>query len=170
MPTMEIVALGCKAVPELPAYSCFHWEAETKLESHRGLFQSVFDETEGIIVHLGNKNQEEEGVAFADALVAWRQDGYIIIPEIDSSLGDDQWQGEDQDNNLRFLPAVIPELRHLMSLLLDCSPVHQMYFSTDYQFGPGEAIQKNGYTFSSFFEEHDQSALRFNTLYHIAKE
>ena len=73
-------------------------------------------------------------------MIEWDQEGYITIPEVDPALGDDQWQGEDQENDLRFLPMVIPELKQLMSLLLEYSPVHQLYFSTDYQFGPEEAI------------------------------
>lgn len=167
MPTVEIIAVGCEVVPEFPSFSMFDLEAETELQSHRWIFQEVFDKTTGIIVHLLNKGP---GPSFADQLFEWSQDGYIVIPETDPAHGDDQWQGEDQENDLRFLPTVIPELKYLFEMLLHCSPTNRIYFSTDYQFGPGKALQKEGYTVSSFFKEHDESHLRFNTLYHITKD
>jgi hypothetical protein len=172
MPTIEIVSLGCTTIPDLPTYSTFTLIAETELSSHRALFQSVFDSSSGVILHLGNKSLEtdlatgEIGIWFASDLIDWQQET-VIIPEVDLTLGDDQWWGRDQQYAFRFLSMVVPELEQLLTVMLEHSPTHEIYFATDYQFGPSVGMQRMRYTLPSFFDEHAQSGLRWNCLYHI---
>jgi len=58
VPTIELISIGCQRVPKLPKYRSFAHIVDTKLESHRGLFQHVFDSLTGVIVHLANKSFE----------------------------------------------------------------------------------------------------------------
>ena len=175
MPTIEILSLGCETVPDLPTFSSFTFIAESDLQSHRALFQPVFDTVSGVIVHLGNKELEKDlkagkvGFWFCGDLIDWSEEG-IKLPIIDPALGEEQWWGEDQDYAFRFLRDVVPEMRELFSTLLQQSPVGQIFFSTDYQFGPAKAMQRSNYTISQLFEEHERWGLRWNCLYQIMDE
>jgi len=67
----------------------------------------------------------------------------------------------------RFEPSVFKEIKLLIELLLDNSPVRHLYFTTDYQFGPSERAKCLNYSLKRFIEEHDRCGLRWNCLYHI---
>lgn len=168
MPTIEIVALKCETLPNLPSFENFAYIAEKQLQSHRGIFQSEFDQIAGIILHLGNKDLEgqEGGGWFAGQLIKWGDED-VIIPQIEEDSGGEQWWGEDQSFLFRFAPEVFKELKKLLELLLEQSPVKQLYFTTDYQFGPSESMKRLNYSLRRFFEEHDNSGLRWNCLYQI---
>ena len=43
----------------------------TKLVSHRGLFQKELDKNNGIILHLGNKDHGRNGFFFGSELIDW---------------------------------------------------------------------------------------------------
>ncbi len=168
MPTIEIVALKCETLPNLPSFENFSYIAERQLQSHRGIFQSVFDQTTGIILHLGNKDMEgqEDGGWFAGQLIEWGNEE-IIIPQIEEGGSDEQWWGEDQDFMFRFVRQVFTELKALLEFLLEQSPINQLYFTTDYQFGPSESMKRSNYSLRRFIEEHENSGLRWNCLYQI---
>jgi len=168
MPTIEIVALKCETLPNLPLFENLAYIAERQLQSHRGIFQSEFDQTTGIILHLGNKELEgqEDGGWFAGELIEWGNEE-IIIPQIEKVGGDEQWWGEDQSFMFRFAPEVFTELKVLLEFLLEQLPIKQLYFTTDYQFGPSEGIKRPNYSLRRFFEEHDNAGLRWNCLYQI---
>lgn len=106
---------------------------------------------------------------FASDLIDW-QNREIIIPEVDIALGEHQWWAEDQVYEFRFLSSVVPELKQLLTLMLQPSPVNLAYFLTDYQFGPSEGMQRMNYTVPALFEEHQRSGLRWNCLYHLVKQ
>jgi hypothetical protein len=167
MPTIELVSVLCKENLTLPSFSTFAIRVDTSLQSHRALFQPVFDQTEGVIVHLGNKDfTEEDYCFFAGRLIDW-DEGIIILPEIDSDSPDEQWWGEDQDQQFRFLAEVLPEVRSLLAYLLQHSPCGQVYFSTDYQFGPKNPDYRTGYSIQRLIDEHNEQGLRWNCLYKI---
>jgi len=148
MPTIELISIGCKKVPDLPNYSSFAFIAETGVQSHRGLFQSSFDLFDGVIVHLANKAFEgTDGCWFAGHLVDFGSHG--------TTLG--------------FRPEVIPDLRHLMLKLLAASAGGWITFSTDYQFG-GRRRERSKVGLSQFFKLHDGGMLRFNELWFIHGE
>jgi hypothetical protein len=160
MPTIEVVSIGCEAVPALPEFSVFDYEAETSVHSHRSLFYDFYKGVKGGIVHLFDKDCEIR--SSAGSIVEWDPEGFIVI----GGSEEDQ-DGAYRDGELFFRAEVVPELRQLMELMLDSSPTWEIYFSTDYQFGPREAWRMPGYSFSSFWEEHEAKGLRFNSLYHI---
>ena len=171
MPTIEVVALNCETLPKLPRFKSFSYIAETQLHSHRGIFQSEFDKVNGIILHLGNKYLEgdEDGAWFAGQLIEWSNEE-IIIPQIEECSRDEQWWGEDQQFMFRFASAVFTELKALLEFLLELSPKKQLYFTTDYQFGPSDSMKRSNYSLRRFLEEHDHSGLRWNCLYQIRED
>ena len=145
MPTIELISIGCSRVPDLPRYESFAYIAETKLTSHRNLFQSVFDSLSGVIVHLANKDfeSEPEGLWFAGRVMEWKD-----------------------DNALMFLPDSLLDVRDLMKRLLKVSPEKRIVFSTDYQFG-GKRREHGEISFAKFFDLHTRRQLRYNSLYFI---
>lgn len=145
MPTIEIVSIGCPQIPDLPRYPSLAYIAETTLQSHRELFQSVFDSLSGVIVHLANKELEgeEDRIWFAGRLMNWEDDEALV-----------------------FLPDAHSDVTDLMQHLIAASPHHRIIFSTDYQFG-GERQECGETTLTDFFDLHDRQALRYNTLYFV---
>ena len=176
MPTIEIVSIGTNYIPDLPRFDTFACMVEAELQSHRSLFQEDFDSVSGVIVHLGNKEFQEDfdkgevGVWFAGQLIDWSDGKTIIIPTVDPDFDEPQWWGEDQSYGFRFLSNVFCEVCELLSLLLEHSPVKQVFFSTDYQFGPSKAMKRMSCTLRSFIDEHDANGLRWNCLYQIVRE
>lgn len=132
-------------MPDLPKYSSFAYIAETKLVSHRSLFQNVFDSLTGVIVHLANKSLEgdKDGGWFAGMIMDWTDDDSLI-----------------------FLPETRRDIAELMQRLIDASPEQQITFSTDYQFG-GDRQECGKLTLKEFFGLHDEHALRYNRLWHL---
>lgn len=149
MPTIELISIGCKRVPNLPRYDSFAYIAETKLVSHRGLFQQVFDSLTGVILHLANKDFENEpdGGWFAGQVMDWK----------------------DDSNALVFLPDSLLDVRDLMKRLLKDSPENRIVFSSDYQFG-GKRREHGEIIFEKFFDLHARRRLRYNSLYFIRSD
>ena len=149
MPTIEMISIGCKQPPDLPRYDSFAYYAEPKLQSHRGLFQSVFDSLSGIIVHLANKDMEghEDGCWFAGKIMDWQRD----------------------DNALIFLPDTLLDVRDLMQRLIAASPQRHITFSTDYQFG-GRRRECGEITFSQFFDLHARRKVRYNRFWYVTPD
>lgn len=145
MPTIELISIGGREVPALPRYPSFAYIAETKLQSHRALFQSVFDSLTGVVVHLANKTfeGEEDGGWFAGMLMDW-----------------------DDDDALVFLPDSRIDVADLMRRLLAESPQRRITFSTDYQWG-GDRQECGEVTLSEFFRLHDGHGLRYNQLWYV---
>lgn len=146
MPTIELISVGCREVPQLPCYNSFAYKAETKLITHRSLFQGIFDTLDGIIVHLANKDCEGEKYYgwFAGDIMHW----------------------EESNSPLVFLPDALADIRNLMIRLLAASPSGTLIFSTDYQFG-GDRTIAGEIGFDDFFRLHGKKALRYNTLYYL---
>lgn len=192
MPTIELVAINCPEIPALPQYASFAYKVETQLVSHRALFQSVFDTMNGVIVHLANKDLEEEDAIgwFAGKIMDWTMTGedeerYLL------SIAESIVQAVDHETTLRdkvsvvkeyleihsilpeqcdtvlvFLPETSTDLEDLMSRLLDASPEHRITFSSDYQFG-GNRRECGELTLTEFFDLHDARLLKYNSLYFI---
>ncbi|HEX2948597.1 MAG TPA: hypothetical protein VHV83_03360 [Armatimonadota bacterium] len=150
MPTIELVAIDCRAIPDLPSYQSFAYRVDTQLESDRALFQPVFEALNGIMIHLANKDFEgdDNGPWFAGAIMDWTQ------------------TGSHCKQVLIFLPETRDEIIDLMQRLLCASPQHRITFSTDYQFG-GERRICSEITLADFVNLHDQRSLRYNELYFI---
>ena len=148
MPTIELVSIDCSIIPELPKYPNFSYMMEPTLESHRDLFQSVFNSLSGIIIHLGNKELEERehGFWFAGMLMDW-----------------------DYDEALVFSPEVFQDVIALMQKLIVLSPQQRITSSSDYQFG-GLRQECGEVTFSQFLQLHEQKKLRYNNLWYVCSD
>jgi hypothetical protein len=170
MPTIELVSIGCLKVPDLPAYSSFAYKVDTKLRSHRVLFQEVFDSLTGVIVHLANKELEgDPDFCFAGMIMDWSH--------MEASC----------DEALLFLPQTRQDVADLMQRLIAASPQHRITFSTDIQWEllppppqprrttsaggveweEGEGQECGEVTLSEFFRLHDAHALRYNCLWFV---
>ncbi len=145
MPTIEIVCLGQEEPLEIPELS-FALRSENKVISHRGLFYEEFKELIGCIYHLGNPDmRDEDDWFFADQLVDWRT----------------------EDGRLKFLPKFIPEVRQLLTDLLEASPIRALIFSSDYQFGPDARRYPRPLKHEMFWRKHDSEKLWLNARYFI---
>ena len=145
MPTIELISIGCTKVPKLSRYPSFAYIAETKLVTHRSLFQNVFDSLTGVIVHLANKSFEgkKDGCWFAGMIMDW-DDGKALV----------------------FLPETRRDVADLMQRLIRASPERRITFSTDYQCG-GRRRECGELTLSEFFRLHDKHKLRYNRFWYV---
>jgi hypothetical protein len=151
MPTIELVCVA-QAEPLDVSSLPFAVLAENKLLSHRALFQSDFDKLQGCIYHLGNPNLrgDEDGLFWA----------YELISDSTS---------EHEEDCLKFNDEFIPHVKKMLSQLLVASPVGQMTFSSDWQFGTKDVRRFEAITEGKFWEMHDACELRFNAFYKIVK-
>lgn len=156
MPTIELASIGCTQPPDLPYYDSFTYSVETRLFSHRELFQPVFNDLNGVIVHLANKEREstQAGLWFAADLINWNG------AHLDA---------EEDTKPLIFLPDALLDVRDLMRRLLTASPQKHITFSSDYQFG-GEERENEEISFSRFFKLHASQELYFNHLWHVVPD
>ena len=155
MPTIEIISIGCDSVPDFSHYAMFRAIAEVgRLKSHRGIFQEIFDKERGVIVHLGNNSlPDEPGPWYAHELIDWKK--------VDANAP----VGSKATTPCIFKKSVKPEIRHLLSDLLNRSPVRKVIFSTDYQFTDNPAQEEGPVTLPRFTELLEHDAIPFNTLF-----
>jgi len=160
MPSIELVSIGCDSAPDFSGYGTFKAMAEVgRLKSHRGIFQETFDKERGTIVHLGNNSlPDEPGPWFADELIDWKRVD-AIAPV-----------GSEGTKPCVFKKSVKPELKNLLSDLLNRSPVRKVIFSTDYQFADNPAQAKGPITLTEFTDLLERDAIPFNTLFWIADD
>lgn len=144
MPTIELISIGAKSVPELPVTHHLKLLAEPSLQSHRTLFQTFLDETRGVIVHLGNLECEQADEWFANELVRW-----------------------ENSKALRFREDVLEEVKVLIQILLHSSPENLLLFLSDYDFGPETPSIHEAQSLASFLENHQLAKLEYNALYRI---
>jgi len=146
MPTIEIIAIDCPAVPNFPRFKGLAYIAEDKLVSHRGLFRTELNKHTGVIVHLAGKDfTEKNGFWFAGNLMHW-----------------------DLGHTLQFLREPARDVRRLLALMLKASPSGRGIFLSDYQFGPSrKKMERRMVTQDRFWAMHDAGKLRYNALYQI---
>ncbi len=142
MPSIEIICVE-QAEPLQFEGLPFDVYAEKELISHRTpspLFKSDFDAMSGCIYHIVRKN----GGWNAGNLVDWEA--------------------------LKFKEEFSPYIKELLEVLLQASPVHQLIFTSDYQFGPDVKHYKRPRTLDKFWKAHDASKLHFNALYPLKSD
>ena len=152
MPTIEIV---CVAQSEPLDFSDLPFAvlAENKPVSHRGLFQSDFDKLTGCIYHLGNPDLrgDEDGLFWAYELV-------------NDAIGE-----ETDEAFLKFDDEFVPHVKAMLGQLLAASPIGQVTFSSDWQFGTEDVRRFEAISEQQFWQLHDAGGLRFNALYALGK-
>ncbi len=145
MPSLEIICLN-QLEPSNVSHLPFIVEAEAKLVSHRSpkpLFQADFDQLKGCIYHF-----LDGGVTAYDLL---KRDWYH---------GDD-----NSDDNVEFIEEYAPSVKEFLQQLLAVSPVGQILFTTDYQFGPDSGEKYGPLSFDEFWKMHDAGKIKMNHSY-----
>lgn len=95
MPTIEIISFERKIpIKILRSSYNFAIRQNTKLVSHRGLFQDYLDANNGVILHIGNLKLAKECFFFAGELIDWDFEyGEVVFPMIDSNKPyEEQWK------------------------------------------------------------------------------
>lgn len=151
MPTIEIV---CVNQIELSDFSDFPFavQSENEIVSHRGLFQPDFKKLQGCIYHLGNPDMRDDNEIFF---------AYELINEAISD--------NDKEEILKFNNEFVPQIKVMFNKLLISSPVGQITFSSDWQFGNNEVQRFEIISENEFWENHDADKIRFNALYKIER-
>ncbi|PSB15148.1 hypothetical protein C7B65_25145 [Phormidesmis priestleyi ULC007] len=149
MPSLEIICIQ-QLEPTDFSHLPFRVEAETVLTSHRSpqpLFQGDFDKLQGCIYHL----LDEKSVTAYNLL---KRDWYR--------------EGDDSDDNVEFKDEYLPLVKSLLKQLLAASPVGQILFTTDYQFGSDGAERYGSISFSEFWQMHNAGKVKMNASYLIS--
>lgn len=169
MPTIEIVSINALALNLNEKEFKIAIIEETKLESHRSLFYEFLNKQKGVIVHIGNPDFKNytEGPFLGNLLIDWDfEDATVHIPEVDinSTIID---TGANQLFGFKFLSEYKSDINKILEKALDNSPIKQVFFLTDIQFGPQKANKEIIYTLDDFWKRHDNEGLVFNTLYEL---
>ena len=152
MPSLEIICIDQQEPTDFPNLP-FRVKAENVLVSHRRpdpLFQSDFNRLQGCIYHVLDKNS----LTCYDLLVRdWH---------------DEQGNPNDFDEKVEFREEYAEAMKQVLEQLLDSSPIGQILFTTDYQFGPMEAQRHGPLSFTIFKELYNAGKVRMNAAYLIS--
>ena len=147
MPSIEIICID-QIEPiyfiDLP----FQIEVSKNLISHRSpapLFSSDFDKLNGYIYHL----LENEGIT-----------AYELLEQ-------DSYDADGNSNILKFIDEVSPYIHSVLEALLNSSPIKQLLFTSDYQFGPEIVKRFDSIPIAEFWKLHDTNRIRMNSAYWI---
>jgi len=154
MPSIEIACIGLDQ-PLKPPTATFAVVCESGLTSHRhpSLFQPDFAQLSGCLYHLGNPEiaNRESGAFFA----------YDVLSE--------EMRGADPPTVLEFSAEHAASAQRLITWLLDASPVGEILFTSDWQFGPPP--QRFGsVTLPAFWALHAARKLSLNAAYRIGRD
>ena len=151
MPSLEIICIDQQEPTDFPNLP-FRVKAEKELVSHRRpdpLFQVDFDGMRGCIYHV----LDGSSPTCYDLLV---RDWY-----------DKQGNSNGADENVEFREEFAEGMKQVLEKLLACSPVRQILFTTDYQFGPKEVQRYGPLSFAEFKELYKSGKVRINAAYLI---
>ncbi len=155
MPSLEIICIG-QSTPcdfsQLP----FTVKAEKELVSHRlpnPLFQSDFGKSSGYIYHILDSC---EPMCFT-CYHLLKRDWY-----------DEHGNDNGLDENIEFREEYEASMIQMLEELLLASPVSQILFTTDYQFGPEVAQRNEVISFATFKELYNAGKVRMNASYLIS--
>ena len=155
MPSIEIACLEAVAPPSPPSTS-FALVYEDGLRSHRSpspRFQLDFDALSGVLYHLGNPDLRDDDRA-----------GYFAYNLLSEACRD-----ADPSSFLEFDHGHVDSARTLLHWLLTVSPVGQVLFTSDWQFGPDWTQRFNPIDPTEFWRLHDSRKLLLNAAYLIHK-
>ena len=153
MPSIEIVSVGQIEVSDF-SHLPLAVKGGTTLKSDRSphpLFGEDFDALKGCIYHLGNPDLKirKEGLFFAAQLLS------------------DRSVHASPSTFLEFRAEFVPAVSELLASLIRSSPVNQVLFTSDYQFGPKQPLRSSPVTLSEYWSLHDSRKLRLNGAYPI---
>jgi hypothetical protein len=134
MPSIEIVSLGTDKIGFIQNNFEISIIEENQLIGHRGLFNDFLKNQNGVMIHIGNpdlKYHKDYGF-FAGQIIDWDfEPGQIAIPNMDKGE-----TGANQQFRFQFKIDYQIEIAKIIDIGLDKSPTNDLYFMTDYQFGP----------------------------------
>jgi hypothetical protein len=153
VPSIEIICIG-QLEPSDFSLLPFAVKSGMELKSDRSpapLFQPDFDRLKGCIYHLGNPGLKirKTGIVFASELLSG--------PSVHAS----------RSTFLEFRAEFIPAVQELFHSLIGVSPIHQLLFTSDYQFGPKRPYRSAPVTVDEFWSLHNSRGLRLNGAYPI---
>ena len=153
MPSIEIRCIGQTSPTDCASYS-FGVHVSGQLISdriHSSRFQSRFDELSGYMYRL------HEGTG-RTAYELLKKDWYDA-------------DGEDNgiDDNIEFTEKHDSSFINLINKLVQSSPVGEIVFTSDYQFGPEEFEHYDHITILEFLSIYEKGELRMNSLYRVKK-
>ena len=164
MPSIEIVSIGTIKVGLIQDDFDIAIIEENRLIGHRGLFNDFLKNENGVMIHIGNpdlKNDKDNGF-FAGDIIDWDfEPGEIAIPEWEK-----QETGANQQFRFQFKIDHQIDIAKIIDIGLQKSPTNNLYFMTDYQFGP-EDRQIKELNLTEFWTQHDTDGLEWNTLYKL---
>jgi len=155
VPSIEIICIG-QLNPSDFSHLPFAVESGTELKSHRGprpLFREDFAGLKGCIYHLGDPDLKTRTTG---AFVAF-------------DLLSDRSRYAPRLTFLEFRPEFIPAIHDLLESLMKSSPVRQLLFTSDWQFGPNRAYRSSIVTLDEFWSLHKSRNLRLNGAYPICE-
>ena len=130
MPTIEIVSLECeRLLPIKNSTFPFFVRQNTKLISHRSLFQKILDNENGTILHLGNKEFGRSGYFYGSELIDW--DAEIKNESLMKEFSNKKMQENFQP--FRFESSMFDSIKKILKLALKYSPIKKCFFYTDIQ-------------------------------------
>jgi hypothetical protein len=154
MPSIELVCIKQKTPIDF-SDAPFAVVVDPEPVSHRRprpLFQRELSQLRGCIYHVGNPQCKDLG--YRGAFFAY-----------------DVLNTESRERLRRRFFEVRPEfreaLRRLVHALLHASPVHSVFFYTDWQFGRARPTRGGVIWESAVWEMHDAHRLRLNACYTI---
>ena len=156
MPSIELVCVD-QSEPLEFADLPFALSIDREPVSHRTrpLFQRELSGLRGVMYHIGNPQCAQldyHGAFFA----------YEVLSQ------------ESRHSQRRRFFEVAPEFREgfcrLVRKLLDASPVHSVFFYTDWQFGPTRSFRGGVISEHSFWNQHDTHQLKLNACYTIKSD
>ncbi|MBW4638338.1 MAG: hypothetical protein KME05_08890 [Gloeocapsa sp. UFS-A4-WI-NPMV-4B04] len=149
MPSLEIICINQQEPSDFSQLP-FIVEVEKELGSHRipaPRFQLDFDKLSGCIYHLLDGNSP----TCYDLLVwDWR---------------DSEGNCNGRDESVVFKDEYAAALKGVLEKLLSSSPVGQILFTTDYQFGPEVTQRFEPMPFVEFQELYNAGKVRMNASY-----
>ena len=117
--------------------------------AHSSTFQSDFDQLNGCIYRI----HEKDGRTAYDLLM---KDWY-----------DENGEDNGTDNNIEFIAEHDSSFIELIRRLIQESPVGEIVFTSDYQFGPDEFTRFEKLKMSDFLTIYKNNKLRINSLYRV---
>jgi len=155
MPSIEIACIDLQET-DTPPPTSFAVVCERGLLSHRSpspRFQADFNVLSGCLYHLGNP-----GLTGATG-------GILVAHELLSEA----CRASEPSSFLEFDRNHLTSMRILLEWLLERSPLGQLLFTTDWQFGPADSFRAPALNLAHFWSLHDSRRLRLNAAYPISR-
>jgi hypothetical protein len=151
MPSIEIACIGQYAPAPIVATG-FAVVGEDRLKSHRvpSRFQKDFDALSGYLYHLGNRSQRDAG-----------EYGRLFAYELLSEASREPFP----PSFLEFSSVHVDEVRAVLSSILAASPVGQVLFTSDWEFGPDWTHRFGPVSLEEFWRLHASRNLYLNSAY-----